>query len=77
MIRKIAVFLIILVIFIAYYFYSINKKNDEKLISNNEDIYNSNLLENLKYVAKDNDGNQYIIKASEGEIDLNNSDVIF
>ena len=78
MIKKIAVFLVFLIIFLSIYFKFIYKKNnEEELILTEDDIYNSNLLENIKYVAKDDDGNEYIINAAEGEIDLNNSDIIF
>ena len=77
MIKKIVVFSIILIFFLIYYFNFVHKKKDEELILIEEDNYNSNLLENIKYVAKDNDGNEYIINATEGEIDLNNSEIIF
>ena len=78
MIKKIAVFLVFLIIFLSIYFKFIYKKNnEEELILTEDDIYNSNLLENIKYVAKDNEDNEYIIFAAEGEIDLNNSDIIF
>ena len=77
MIKKIAVFLIILIIFLGFYFNFFYKIKDEELIIVEDDNYNSNLLENIKYVAKDNDGNEYIINAAEGEIDLNNSEIIF
>ena len=68
MIKKIAVFSIILIFFLAFYFNFVHKKKDEELILAEEDNYNSNLLENIKYVAKDNDGNEYIINAAEGSI---------
>jgi lipopolysaccharide export system protein LptA len=77
MIRKIVVFSIIFSVFLGLYFNLIYKKKDEVLNLVEDDIYNTNLLENIKYVAKDNDGNEYIINATEGEIDLNNSDIIF
>ena len=77
MIKKIAFFSFILIFFLAYYFTFVYKKKDEELILTEEDNYNSNLLENIKYIAKDDDGNEYIINADEGEIDLNNSDIIF
>ena len=77
MIKKIVVFSIILTVFLIYVVNSIYKKKSEELIVTEDDNYSSNLLENIKYVAKDNDGNEYIIKAAEGEIDLNNSDIIF
>ncbi len=77
MIKKIAVFSIILIIFLSLYFNFVYKNNGEELIIVEDDNYNTNLLENIKYVAKDNDGNEYIINAAKGEIDLNNSDIIF
>ena len=39
--------------------------------------YNSNIIKNINYSSKDLKGNKYIILADEGEIDLNNSDVIY
>ena len=77
MIKKIVVFSIILIVFLIYIVNSIYKKKSEELVVTEEDSYSANLLENIKYVAKDNDGNEYIINAAEGEIDINNSDVIF
>ncbi len=38
---------------------------------------NSNIIKDIKYSSKDLEGNEYTILAEEGEIDLNNSDVIF
>jgi len=77
MIKKIVVFSIILIIFLSYFISSNYKKKNQELVLTEDDNYNTNLLENIKYVAKDNDGNEYIINAAEGEIDLNNSDIIF
>ena len=77
MIKKIVVFSIILTVLIIYIVNSIYKKKSEELVVTEEDSYSANLLENIKYVAKDNDGNEYIINAAEGEIDLNNSEIIF
>ncbi len=77
MIRKIAVFLTISAIILFAYIHFTNEKTSEKLIVNQDEKYNSNLLENIRYVAKDADGNEYIINAKKGEIDLNNKDVIF
>ena len=70
-------FSIILSVFLIYIINSIYKKKGEELVSTEDDNYSANLLENIKYVAKDNEGNEYIINAAEGEIDLNNSDIIF
>ena len=40
-------------------------------------IYNSNIIKDINYTSKDLKGNEYIIIAEEGEIDLDNSDIIF
>lgn len=69
----------ILILFIILFF-NHNKKIEETINSNVEEkeiIKSSNLLENVKYTAKDNKGNTYEINAEIGEIDLNNSSVIF
>ena len=77
MVKKIVVFSIISAVFLIFIVNSIYKKKSEELVSIEKENYNTNLLENIKYVAKDDDGNEYIINAAEGEIDLNNSDIIF
>ena len=47
------------------------KDNDNTIISS------ANLIENLKYLSRDNQGNEYEIKAKKGEINLQNSDIIY
>ena len=43
-----------------------------------EDISsNSNIIKDIEYIAKDSDGNEYIITADQGEIDYSNSNVLF
>ena len=42
-----------------------------------EEIYSSNIIEDVSYNAKDNKGNEYIINAAKGEIDISNNDIIF
>ena len=77
MIRKIVIFFFFLIIIVFFYFrFALNEKTKD-LNFNEENTSNTNQLENIKYVAKDIDGNEYIINAEKGEIDLNNSDVIF
>tara|TARA_B100000900_G_scaffold414717_1_gene442184 strand:+ start:1567 stop:2160 length:594 start_codon:yes stop_codon:yes gene_type:complete len=39
--------------------------------------YNSNIIKNIYYSSKDSDGNEYIIKAEQGEIDFTNSNILF
>ena len=50
------------------------EKLEEKL---EEKSYSSNTIENVKYSSSDPDGNEYTIVASEGEIDIKNSQTIF
>ena len=40
-------------------------------------LYNSNIIKDVNYVSKDLKGNEYIIDATEGEIDLENSNIIY
>ena len=39
--------------------------------------YSSNIIKDVYYSSKDIRGNEYVIKASEGEIDYNNSNIIY
>jgi len=49
-----------------------NKTEETQILSNN-----SNIIDNVKYISKDINGNKYIITAKEGEIDLENENIIF
>ena len=44
---------------------------------NEEAVYNSNIIKDLNYTSRDLRGNEYSLNAKKGEIDLNNSDIIF
>ena len=68
-------FLICILSFLKIYDYKkISNLEDEKQTTDNK---NSNIIYNVEYYAKDNDGNEYIIKAREGEIDLKDNSTIF
>ena len=81
--------IILLFFLVCFYFFSnffYKEKNLEKLKSkekienseSNENIVNnSNIIKDIKYSSKDLKGNEYVILAKEGEIDLNNTDIIF
>jgi len=79
MLKKIIFFLIfILIAFLI--FKKLEKEKISKSIQNNIDdipLYYSNVIKDINYTTTDLKGNVYTITASEGEIDLNNSDVIF
>ncbi|MDC3396393.1 LPS export ABC transporter periplasmic protein LptC [Candidatus Pelagibacter sp.] len=80
------IILILSLIIITWFVYSEYFKKDKKLLSKTvnqttkieeEAIYNSNIIKDINYTSKDLRGNEYILIAKEGEIDLNNSDIIF
>ena len=56
------------------------EKKDASLIKPQElesEVYSSNKIKDVKYTTKDADGNEYIITASEGEIDYSNTNIIY
>ena len=54
---------------------SINVKENSDL--KEENFTNSNIIKDIKYSSKDLKGNEYVILAEEGEIDLENTNIIF
>ena len=40
-------------------------------------VYKSNIIEDVNYTTKDTEGNEYIINASQGEIDFSNTKILF
>ena len=79
-------FLILSLIILTWFIYSKYFKNDENLLSkpinstppvDEEVVYNSNIIKDINYTSRDLKGNEYILIAKEGEIDLNNSDIIY
>ena len=84
--KIIKILLILPLIIITWFVYSEYFKKDKKLLSKQvnpttnieEDaIYNSNIIKDINYTSRDLKGNEYILVAKEGEIDLDNSDIIF
>ncbi len=76
-------FALISLIFLLFFFIFIKLiKKDEKIVNeiidiNEESFVNSNIIKDIKYSSKDLKGNEYIIEADEGEIDVSNSNIIF
>ena len=64
--------------FILYFKYSKEKNVStvDKVVSE-DDSYNSNIMENVSYSSKDAKGNEYIVNASQGEIDYDKPNVIY
>ena len=79
--KKYVVGIFFIIIFMVGVFYTKSKNssliNQSKKLETEKEIYSSNIIENVNYNAKDSKGNEYIINAIQGEIDINNSDVIY
>ena len=78
--------LILSLIIITWFVYSEYFKEDKSKLSKpvnptseieEDTVYNSNIIKDINYTSRDLKGNEYIIIAKEGEIDLDNSDIIF
>ena len=78
--------LILSLIIITWFIYSEYFKEDKNKLSKpvnptseieEDTVYNSNIIKDINYTSRDLKGNEYIIIAKEGEIDLDNSDIIF
>ena len=78
---KFVKFFLSLFLFTAVTFFIYSKffkiKKAELIQKDNETIYNSNIIKDVEYSTKDKDGNEYLIKAEEGEIDFSNANIIF
>ena len=78
------ILLILSLIIVTLFVYLKYFKKNENLSSSQtnstvvtEEVYNSNIIKDINYTSRDLKGNEYILIAKEGEIDLDNSDVIF
>ena len=79
--KKIIIFIIIFFL-IALFFFNIKNINNQKTAEVKSEFldtpsYNSNIIKDVYYASKDAKGNEYIIKASQGEIDYNQSNIIY
>jgi lipopolysaccharide export system protein LptA len=82
MLKNVSLLMLFCLIFLTLTYFIISKFKsdvslDIELKNNNEEIHNSNIIKNVNYTSKDTNGNEYIINAYQGEIDLNNSNIIF
>ena len=79
-------FLIFVLLFLFFQIYlkfykdpEIYKSSQEKNMAINEEesSISSNIIKDVNYVTRDADGNEYTVTSSEGEIDLNNENILF
>ena len=74
-------FIITILILLLIIIFNLNQNNkvsvEEKKEVVQEEVENSNLIKDVEYKSKDSSDNLYILKASEGIIDQNNSNIIY
>ena len=76
--KIISVFFLSLILVTIYFLNFYKKKTALKVEAPKiEDIESSNLLSELNFSSKDDKGNVYSLSAQEGEIDFENSNIIF
>tara|TARA_B100000902_G_scaffold322838_1_gene316337 strand:+ start:58 stop:624 length:567 start_codon:yes stop_codon:yes gene_type:complete len=79
--KKFIIFIIIFFLTLLLFFHvkSLKNKKADKIESDvsNDISYDTNIIEDVYYSSNDVKGNEYIIKASQGEIDLANSNIIY
>ena len=79
--KKNVIFIIIffLIILIFLYFKYIKKEKVAEIDPQDSvnTSYNSNIIEDVYYSSKDSKGNKYTIKASKGEIDYKQTEIIY
>ena len=74
-------FLLSFFLILSFFLYSKFLKKDEvsqiQMNTSEDSSENANIIKDVEYISKDIDGNEYIINASQGEIDYSNSSVIY
>ena len=80
--KIVKIFFIFFIIFAIYLIYLKFFKIENKIVKNEqiivkEEIYSSNIIENINYSSKDADQNEYLITALQGEIDYKNPNIIY
>ena len=79
--KKIIIFVIFFLIISLFFFY-LKKTNVQETTKIEEETletetYSSNIIKDVYYSSKDAKGNEYIIQASQGEIDYNKTNIIY
>ena len=68
---------ITLLVFTYSKFFKEKKTIQIESIEKEGEVYSSNIIKNVKYTTKDDEGNEYTIKASKAEIDYTNSNILY
>ena len=80
--KKLKLVLIVIFFFgiVAFFITKFYDKKELQVIKENideETVYSSNIIQNVRYESKDIKGNEYVIEALLGEIDYKNPNIIF
>ena len=70
-------FILMLLAVIGYLRIYKNDKIEDLKEESQDTIYNSNIIKDVEYTTVDREGNEYFIRAEEGEIDFANTNIIF
>ena len=75
-------FITCLLLVVSFLVYSKFLKKEIKDVSienskEEEEVYESNIIKDVNFITRDGDGNEYIIKANQGEIDFENNNVLY
>jgi len=75
------ILLILFFLFLTIFVYLNFFKKEKVTVNENGEIeensYNSNVVKDVNYISKDAKGNEYILDASEGQIDLSDDKTVF
>jgi len=76
----IKIFLIVLLLLLIIFIYSkIDQKKvtQQTILENKEAIYITNIIKDVNYTSKDQKGNEFMLKADQGETDPSDDNIIF
>ena len=71
------IFFILIIVFLYFKFLKKEKVTEIEILNSEESNYSSNIIEDVYYSSKDSKGNEYIIRASQGEIDFSQNEVLY
>jgi LPS export ABC transporter protein LptC len=71
------IFFILIIVFLYFKFLKKEKVTEIETLNSEESNYSSNIIEDVYYSSKDSNGNEYIIRASQGEIDFSQNEVLY
>ena len=76
---KILSIFLILLFLLTFYFKFLRKEesNHTNISITKEETYSSNIIKDVNYSSKDIKGNEYIIDATQGEIDFSDTNIIY